>query len=316
MRLPDFLIVGAQRCGTSTLYEDLLDAPDIFLPAVKEPYNLCDDHVLTDAGRAEYAALFARARPGDRCGEASTRYTLRPHYEGCAERARAVLGPDVRIIYLVREPIARAISHYRFDFAHGWVSADADRELLHHARYVNAGRYAFQITPWIETFGLRQVHIERFEDFIHDRPAALGRLCGFLGVSPPARVEATRAVNASAELRPVTGAAARVATSGLYQRLRPMIPRQLRARLRRSALPPPPRTPPPRPAPATVQALVEKLAPEAEGISRILTSQGGGPGPVWDLEAAVGQYRSEGEPPAASPGPTGSVGAASGKAPV
>src|SRR5690606_23331818 len=96
--------------------------------------------------------------------------------------------PDVRIIYLVREPIARAISHYRFDFAHGWVSADADRELLHHARYVNAGRYAFQITPWIGAFGRRQVHIERFEDFIGDRPAALARICGFLGVAPPSRV--------------------------------------------------------------------------------------------------------------------------------
>lgn len=296
MRLPDFLIVGAQRCGTSTLYEDLLDVPGIFLPAVKEPYNLCDDHVLSEAGRAEYAALFSSARPNQRCGEASTRYTMRPHYEGCHQRAREVLGPDVRIIYLIREPVARAISHHRFDVAHGWVSADADAELLRHARYINAGRYAFQITPWIETFGRDQVHIERFEDFIADRPAALTRICAFLGVAPPPQVEAGRAVNASESLQPLTGAGARLARAGLYQRLRPMIPRHLRARLRRAALPPPRPAPAP-PGAATIRALAEHLAPEVEAISRIL----GARGPIWDLQSAraggsvgAGQHASDG----------------------
>ena len=285
MRLPDFLIVGAQRCGTSTLYEDLLDAPGVFLPAVKEPYNLTDDHVLTGQGRAEYAALFAGAAGARRCGEASTRYTLRPHYEGCAGRARAVLGPDLRIIYLIREPIARAISHHRFDCAHGWVSPDADTEVLRHARYVNAGRYAFQITPWIEAFGRERVHIERFEDFTADRLDALARICAFLGVDPPAAVPQRRAVNASRALQPLQGVGARFAVSDLYQqRLRPIIPRQLRARLRSAALPPS-RSLPALPGLATVQELADELRPEVEAISRIL----GVGAPVWDLDAAVGQ---------------------------
>lgn len=288
MRLPDFLIVGAQRSGTSTLYEDLLDAKGAFLPAVKEPYNLCDDHVLSDAGRAQYAALFAGASKSQRCGEASTRYTLRPHYEGCVERARAVLGPDARIVYLIREPIARAISHHRFDVAHGWVTADADVELLRHDRYINAGRYAFQIAPWIEAFGREQVHFELFEDFVADRAAALGRICAFLGFAPPARVEPDRAVNASEKLQPLTGLGARLSRTGLYQRLRPMIPRQLRSRLRSAALPPP-QPLPAAPSQATLRILAARLAPDIEAISRIL----GAPEPIWNLDAVVASHASQ-----------------------
>lgn len=299
MRLPDFLIVGAQRCGTSTLYEDLLDTPDVFMPAVKEPYNLTEDSVLSERGLAEYARLFAPGADARRCGEASTRYTMRPHYEGCAQRARRALGPDLRVIYLIREPISRAISHYRFDCAHGWVSRDTDAELQRHARYVNAGRYAYQILPWIEAFGRERVHIERFEHFVGDRPGALGRICGFLGVDAPAAIPSGRAVNASARLRPLKGAGARIAVSPVYQRrLRVMIPRRLRALVRSAALP----SPSPGPAPprrATARYLADRLGAEVEAISRIL----GAAGPIWDLDAVVLGHEA---------GPEGERGAASG----
>src|SRR5690606_39103208 len=105
----DFLIVGAAKSGSTSLYRDLLRNPAIVFPAGKEPEGLAFDAVLTAAGLAAYAAPFARAQPAPEqfAGDASQRYTIRPHYDRCAERALRVLGPQARIIYIVRNPIER-----------------------------------------------------------------------------------------------------------------------------------------------------------------------------------------------------------------
>ena len=98
MTLPHFLIIGGMKCGSTTLYRDLLTHPRVFFPIDKEPCNLCDDRVLTDAGRAEYEALFKRARPDQLCAEASTDYTKLPDRPGVAARALRVLGPELKLI--------------------------------------------------------------------------------------------------------------------------------------------------------------------------------------------------------------------------
>ena len=91
MRLPDFLIVGAQKAGTTSLYFDLLKNPAVFMPSDKELGNLLDDDVCTPPGRAAYAKRFRRARPDQLCGEATTSYTKLPDHPGVSDRARRVL---------------------------------------------------------------------------------------------------------------------------------------------------------------------------------------------------------------------------------
>ncbi len=89
---PDFLVVGAMKGGTTTLYFDLGAHPDLHLPEPKEPEVLVR-HADPAAIREAYAAHFRNARPGQLCGEASTVYTKRPDHEGVAERARQASGP-------------------------------------------------------------------------------------------------------------------------------------------------------------------------------------------------------------------------------
>ena len=78
VRLPGFLIIGAMKAGTTTLYHDLLTNPQVFFPLDKEPGNLASHDVLGEDGRGRYASIFKTARPDQICGEASTTYTKLP----------------------------------------------------------------------------------------------------------------------------------------------------------------------------------------------------------------------------------------------
>ena len=109
--LPDFLIVGAMKSGTTTLYRDLILHPDVFMPEDKEPETLANSSD-PDQIRREYRTLFPRLAEGLVKGEASTAYTKRPDFEGVAERAREVLGPGLKVVYMRRDPVERLVVVY------------------------------------------------------------------------------------------------------------------------------------------------------------------------------------------------------------
>lgn len=182
--LPNFLIVGAMKSGTTSLYRDLQSHPDIFLPEHKEPEAFSSDAVLRPGGRADYAALFKRGAGYPLRGEASTGYTKRPEIDGVAARARAVLGPDVRLVYVVREPIGRMVSHYHHDVALGRHDRPLNEALLELPRYVDFSRYAYQLEPWFEAFGPERVLVLNFERYVADRPGGAATVCRFLGLDP------------------------------------------------------------------------------------------------------------------------------------
>jgi hypothetical protein len=92
MRLPDFLIIGAMRAGTTSLFFDLLANPAVFFPQDKEPHCLATDDVLSASGRAAYGDLYRAAGPGQACGDASTGYSKLPDVMGVPERALRVIG--------------------------------------------------------------------------------------------------------------------------------------------------------------------------------------------------------------------------------
>ena len=110
MKLPDFIIIGAAKAGTTSLYALLDRHPDIFMPAHKEPeFFARDDHYAK--GIDSYATLFEGATPHQQVGEASTLYSLAPFFGHTAGRIKAHL-PQVKLIYVMREPVARAYSFY------------------------------------------------------------------------------------------------------------------------------------------------------------------------------------------------------------
>lgn len=279
---PRFIVIGAQKCGTTTLYEDLRQHPDVYIPD-KESSGLTDHDVLTESGARAYRALFAGAPEGSMAGEVSTTYAMLPMHPEVLERSRA-LQPETRIIYIVRDPIDRAISHHHHDFALGLCGPDIDQEVYRHPEIVDNTRYATQLGPWVERFGRERVLAVRFEDYVSDRATGIARVQNFLGLR--AQPLASDAIHNSSEGRRVAvGAWARVSQSEAYRRLvRPLMSERVRRRIMSSVLPAAPDRPDP-PSEETLAYLASELGPEVDSLASLI-----GQPPWWDVEASVRRH--------------------------
>lgn len=295
LRLPDFLVIGAMKAGTTTLYRDLMTSPAIFFPADKEPESLANDEVLTSAGSAEYAAMFRAAGRDQVRGEASTAYTKLPDVTGVPARARQLLGSELKVIYIVRDPISRTISHHYHEASAGRVESDINTAVRNYPRLIDYSRYAMQITPWIEALGRERIEVICFEHYVTNRTDTVNRVLSFLGVrQADVRIDSAAVYNRS-EGKPVErGMMARVIQSGAYRTLiRPLLPPGVKDRMRSALLPPAP----PRPAPPTEETrqwLVEQLRPDVERLHELLGIDKSRP--WWDLDTSPGESRDDNEP--------------------
>lgn len=241
-RTPDFLIVGAMKAGTTTLHRDLSQHPDVFLSVPKEPEVLIRydkrEEMLSD-----YAFLFKRARRGQKLGEASTAYTKRPTHEGVAEKAKALCGSQLKIIYIRREPIDRILSQYEHESQFGLIDGSLEEALRTHSRLIDYSRYEWQIAPWLAAFGEENVLQLTLEDYSARRFETLDRVLCFLELDPsrlPA-IDTTTAYNRRDQQKSVDNPLLRsLIYSSFYQRnLKPLIPERLRRRVREAILPAP-----------------------------------------------------------------------------
>lgn len=289
MPLPDFLVIGAMKCGTTTLYRDLIASPAVHVPDKEINFLTLDAADLPGASDA-YARLFRKARGGQSCGDISTTYSMLPRHRGIAERARRLLGPAVKIVYLVREPVSRAVSHHAH--MHCWhgpgrMGADIDASIYSERSLVDYGRYMTQLGPWRRAVGDEAIRVVVLEEYAADRQGALSGLWKFLGLPGVAPAVDAAAVHNAGDGKPVTNAFWRaLRDSTLYQRvLRPTISPAVRERLRRLLLPPaPPR--PEAPSAATVECILRELASEAQALAAYL----GRKQPIWDLDAVRRQF--------------------------
>ena len=199
-RLPDFLILGAQKAGTTALYAYLRWHPHITGPAFKE-VSFFDRHYAR--GEAWYRAhLPARVRAGTLVGEASPSYLFHP----LAPERVAALVPDARLIALLRNPVDRAFSHYQHEVALGRetlsfeeaIEREEERmhgEVEHMLRdptyfsypwwnytYLARGRYAEQLERWFAVFPREQVLVLATDELAADPEAAYSRVLDFLEV--------------------------------------------------------------------------------------------------------------------------------------
>lgn len=239
MTLPSFLIVGAMKAGTTTLYEDLLHVPGLYLPPEKEPDDLADPDVETPTGRARYEAKFAACPPGAMAGEASTAYAKRPTFEGVALRAREILGDELKVIYLTRDPVRRIISQYHHLWGLSLEHRPLNRAVLEDETYVAYSRYDWQLEPWRAVYPADQILVLSFEEYVADRMNSLRRVCAFLGVAAPEVVDETHR-NASDGKRVVlhNSAWARIGHSDFYMyQIKPLLPTGLRDLIKTLVLP-------------------------------------------------------------------------------
>ncbi len=238
---PSFLIIGAMKAGTTSLFRYLCEHPQIAAPAVKEieyfDFNWA-------RGEAWYRAHFPlKARNGGNVvsGEASPGYLVHPR---AAARTAGLL-PGARIIVLLRDPVQRAISHYfherrigletrsvdaalrsaeattpfliPYGYERAWhrahYAADNGRrahpELLQrwpvHLAYVDVGRYADHLPAWFDAFGRSRVLVLSSEQLFAEPLATLNRALAFLNLSLTDRSD-LRAHNAGTYSRPVDDA--------------------------------------------------------------------------------------------------------------
>jgi hypothetical protein len=205
MALPDFLVIGPPKAGTTALHSALAQHPQLFMSAVKEPrFFLSNGLPPPNRGgpgdaqtyqeyvwrREDYEALFDPAPPGTRRGESSPFYL----YDLDAQMRIRRLIPDARLIAVLRDPVERAHSNW----AHLWSAglepygdfvAACAQELERTAagwapfwRYMGLGRYGEQLEHLYQLFPREQVLLLRYRD-LRDSPAAtLGRICAFLDV--------------------------------------------------------------------------------------------------------------------------------------
>ena len=179
-RLPDFLVIGATKAGTTSLHAYLRQHREVFMHPRKELRYFTAEHEWR-RGPDWYRTQFEDAGRARAVGQASNAYTRHPVYADVPERIAALL-PDVRLVYLVREPFARLESHYRWRLSTGYEWRGAEEALRADPSYVAASLYGLQLAEYHRHFASEQILVLRCEALFADPEPHLARLAEHLGV--------------------------------------------------------------------------------------------------------------------------------------
>lgn len=179
--LPNLIIIGAQKCGTSGLHYHLGLHPEISMSKPKE-LNFFIEERNWPRGEDWYRRHFD---PGAKVrGEASPNYTAFPQHIGVPERM-ATLVPDAKLIYLLRDPLERVAAHWVHNFAKRREKGDLAATLAHpNTSYLQRSQYAMQLQQFLNHFPRESIMILDQEDFRKDRAETLRRVFEFSGADP------------------------------------------------------------------------------------------------------------------------------------
>jgi Sulfotransferase domain len=195
--VPNFLIVGAPKCGTTSVYQYLRSHPEAFLPARKESNYFCARETFGIATRDAYLALFRPGSGKKAVGEASVNYLYEPD---APRRIRSLLGADVKILIFVRHPVRLIHSQWgqyvqsgveNLDFQ---AALDAIPSRLSDSRfaqncsgwqalfdYLDRARYSRHVERYRDMFG-DKLRVFVFEEFFQPGLPQYPALCDFLGI--------------------------------------------------------------------------------------------------------------------------------------
>lgn len=181
LALPNLIILGAQKCGTSGLHYYLSLHPEVSMSTPKE-LNFFIAERNWGRGVEWYARHFDAAA---RCrGEASPNYTAFPQHVGVPERMAAVV-PDAKLVYIVRDPIERITAHYVHNYAKRREKGDLRSTLLHpNTSYVARSRYFSQLQRYLGHFDRERILVIDNAELRDERAATLRRVFEFAGVDP------------------------------------------------------------------------------------------------------------------------------------
>ena len=237
MTLPNFLIIGAAKAGTTSLYHYLDQHPDVFMSPIKEtnyfafrpngdPYGREIRFPVRTAD--EYRRLFRSVTSEQAIGEASPLYL---EYPETASKIHDCL-PNIRLIVILREPADRALSAYSMRRRKGWEKGQAEDVITPDSHYVQNSLYYARLRSYFEFFPAEHIHLLLFDDLQLKTLVAVQNIFGFIGVNSQFEPNFQRRHNAGGEPR------SEWLNQLLYSPflrtwLHPVVPRTIRAYLRK-----------------------------------------------------------------------------------
>ncbi len=235
-RKPNLFIIGAMKSGTTSLHEYLNTHPQIGMSRKKEPGFFVEELNL-GKGEEWYLSLFEQDDRYRYLGESSTHYTMLPAFKGVPERIFR-FNPDARLIYIMRNPLERTLSHYwhAVRVRNYRKNRGEPRPLLkavkEEPRYLAFSDYATQLAPYVDLFGKDALYPLTFEALVQDPQREIDRLYRWLDLpSHPLGEQSLQAHNQKPkELTTVAGAGIlyRIQFSTTWDRLAPHVPASLK----------------------------------------------------------------------------------------
>lgn len=204
---PHFFIIGASKCGTTSLHHYLDQNPDIFMPSVKEPGFFTSDDFQNDLDW--YFKLYNKAGEAQKRGEATPGYLY--HSDIVIPRLSAL--PRIpQFVVAFRHPVDRMWSHYLHNRRRGVENLPLEDALIQEARrvdkrpggwfgYRRESEYAQALQPWLSAFGKHNFFFVINEELESQPSSVLSQLFAFLGADPAATIATDRRHNAAGEVR-------------------------------------------------------------------------------------------------------------------
>ena len=238
LRLPDFVVIGAAKCGTTSLAAYLDAHPGVLMARPKELRFFSHQW---ERGVDWYASRFDHASPSDILGEASPQYSQAPLVPDVPQRMASVI-PEAKLVYMVRDPVDQMTSFYRHLVSKGREAERSfDVAVRSNSLYLAVASYGFQLERYLEHFGREQILVMDSARLRVNRKTALREILDFLGAEGdvPSVAQQTELNTAADKLflpRYLTGPRAvwrkaQVVTGKIPKRWR----RSLRARVSRPA---------------------------------------------------------------------------------
>jgi hypothetical protein len=237
--VPDFIILGAMKSGTTTLFEYLSMHPGIFMASPKEP-QFFSRKFDEPSGLDWYRSLFSGRAPGQLTGEASTCYSRWPHYGDVAARISKI-APEVRFLYIMRHPVDRTFSNFKHLMHERQLQGRSDpiefeAAIERFPELLDASHYMVQINRYLAHFDRSRFLFLTTDDLVRGASDVLESAQAFLGLDPIDLVGAepvhANPSGVAVTKRRLNRSVTRLARHPWVQPFRDMVPEELRHRLR------------------------------------------------------------------------------------
>ena len=246
--IPNLFVIGAAKCATSSVHSYLAEHPDIFMSYLKEPsyfanpedMRLRQRHFVGPGGAQfclyrndleSYLGLFAEAGDAKIIGESSTAYTQLPRRQGVAKRIHD-FNPRARLIYFMRDPVERTISHYWWQVQNESETRDLFTAITEDSFYRDLSHYAMQLEPYFELFDREQILCLTVEELTSQPEQILRSIFNWLEVEAsfvPANLKRRENVTPKVVIQPRSNLFSSFRNMRFWDAMRAYTPEPLRA---------------------------------------------------------------------------------------